>query len=689
MSDTRNSAAIVAASHLGAGPFGSDLSSRLFGPCERWGWEYVDPGHVQPYPALHRAPRWDEPFQPDTRNQLGPDNRPLGRVLLRAGALTGLAVGLLLVTGGDPMMLPVFAIGFVVLAAIWFVPIARASMVRTRYLADRTALHNDYQRALRAWEDARTRWNLDETSRLNSVPLYFPVEGVSQLLNVFGGAPDGWAAFLTTMGMGTLHRGTPLVVLDLSESDVALPLRQLAAQQRVDSRELILPQELDRADPLAAMSPEDVSEVVAEALHARRGTGELTLRNIDADVLHAVADRLDAPMSVSRLAAGLRVLQGSYDLSDRSAELSPAEQSQLSGYVDQVRDSPQIMQEVQDLRHTLESLSGSPTLKAGGDPVFADLARPGLTVLNVQDVNRRRKDLVDRLVIEALIHRLRREGRSRTAATIVVVSADHIGRETLEQLRKATERSEHRLVVMLEHLSQEFSDYIGSARSASMFMQLKNAQEGARAAEHIGRGHTFKLTQLSRQVGTSESQQRGSTHGTSVATAENSGSSSSQGPGGGSSGNSQSVGVTESSSRSTSVSDTLSKSWADTTTKSRVYEFAVEPTEFADMEETAFILEYSAGGRRRVVAGSCDPGLALLDRVAPAGLHAKTVLADSDAMFINDRFFQYGAFIQRLNEAGYLVERREDPARPFLNGWTVTGCADGRPVVEHEVMKLA
>jgi hypothetical protein len=47
-----------------------------------------------------------------------------------------------------------------------------------------------------------------------------------------------------------------------------------------------------------------------------------------------------------------------------------------------------------------------------------------------------------------------------------------------------------------------------------------------------------------------------------------------------------------------------------------VYEFAVEPVQIQSMPVTAFIFAGTTGGRRHIVAGDCNPGIALLDRVA-------------------------------------------------------------------------
>jgi hypothetical protein len=76
-------------------------------------------------------------------------------------------------------------------------------------------------------------------------------------------------------------------------------------------------------------------------------------------------------------------------------------------------------------------------------------------------------------------------------------------------------------------------------------------------------------------------------------------------------------------SRTRSWQDTASRSQAESTmtgeTRSRVYEFAVEPTTIQALPVTAFILVETGGSGRQVVLGDCNPGICLYDRVAADG----------------------------------------------------------------------
>ena len=74
--------------------------------------------------------------------------------------------------------------------------------------------------------------------------------------------------------------------------------------------------------------------------------------------------------------------------------------------------------------------------------------------------------------------------------------------------------------------------------------------------------------------------------------------------------------------RSDTWQDTVSKSIADSTSRSetaqRVYEYTVEPTVIQGLAPTAFLMVEVGNGGRRVVLGDCNPGIALLERVAAA-----------------------------------------------------------------------
>jgi hypothetical protein len=201
------------------------------------------------------------------------------------------------------------------------------------------------------------------------------------------------------------------------------------------------------------------------------------------------------------------------------------------------------------------------------------------------------------------------------AGSLIIVGCDHIGLKSLESLAQLARRADLKTVLVLEHLRGDLVQLLGGSDSASLIMRMGNAQEAAAAAEHIGRGHKFVMNQISRQLSDATSEGEAKQWGATGAVSD-----------------SHSLGGDHQRrhwSRSTSFSrsDTWSRTvnWSTTNTVtdgatvSRVYEFAVEPTQIQSMPTTAFIFVGTAAGHRHVVAGDCNPGISLLDRVAVAG----------------------------------------------------------------------
>jgi hypothetical protein len=232
------------------------------------------------------------------------------------------------------------------------------------------------------------------------------------------------------------------------------------------------------------------------------------------------------------------------------------------------------------------------------------------------------------VVFHRLLHELR-TSRVQGQQVLVVAGADHIGRESLEALTRQARRVGVRLVLLLEHLRGETKQVLGSSDSAAILMQLGNAQEAAAAAEFIGRGHKFVLSQLTHQIGktftTGTGYSRGVTEGTSETTSHSQTSGTNTSTGGGAA---RSLGRNWSQTSSDSLTTSRARTWQesvnrsvadstnDGTTLGRVYEYTVEPTTIQSMPPTAFVLIESGTSGRRVIMGDCNPGIALRQRVS-------------------------------------------------------------------------
>jgi hypothetical protein len=666
------------------------VTQRLVAPRERWGWEFHEPLGVQPYPAPR--PQWSEPSGPHlpTLDQTYAQARAaMGkRIAIVAGILV---LGLCLMKYG--FILDLIAVA---LALLWFVPMIaskqRADQLMAEHQRYRQHAWNEYGAADAQWQAGEAQWRRNEEQRVASADRWFPIapSTAPSRIDVFGGTAEGRAAFLVTLGSGLLAMRAGMTVLDLSERDVAGPLEQLARIVEFPYQRVSLPVDLHSAGLLEGIPAEDVAELIAWALHTRRGPNEgRALLDLDADILKSVATRLDEDITIARLAAGLRIVQRISD--GREPLLSAREQQRLSQYVDVIGTSERMLGQVQDLRSTLESLSGlapatPPTASAGA-------WRPaGLTVFASEDHNNRRRDLLNRLVAQTVIYRLR--NREKPGDVIAIAGADTLGLEALNQMHQAAQRAGVRLVFLIEHLSDEFEPYLGDAESASIFMRMQNTKEAARAAEHIGRGHSFKLAQITQTAGTSDA----FTRSTNESFTQGSSRSRSHGAGGSSSSESTNESYTE----GTGTSSTRGTNESTGRTESRVYEFTVEPTHFQGLDPRSYVLvEPVPGGGRRILAGTCDPGVLTLPGVSdvPLSEAARAEAPGPQAtgpgeqetlplseVNIADPSGQHQAFADSLTRAGYLVHYERNDHSPMLSGWLVTGHRDGRPLHPHEIM---
>ncbi len=673
---------------------------------ERWGWEYVDPGSAMPSPALRNEPQFFAPGVPDVHD-LEAKSAYLRSKAVKRGAIVG---GLLLLaTIPDAWVL--FVPLALILAAVWFGPLlANSSQItdrRNRYQAEQSRAAAEFQRVHRDWEQSVASWDARERDRVARADRWFPlsVRSAPHRVDVFGGTPDDWAALLAVMGASLLRAGRPMLIADMSENDVAAPLSAIARSQRLPVLRQSLPGQLDQAQLLGDLSPQEIAELVSEALATLRTGDDVSLRMLDSDLLKGIAERLDAPVTFARLAAGLRVVQGSYDTAAGPSQLGGQELQRLADYMDTVGRSERTQGEVQFLRTALDLLLGSP----GPDPeacpgqLWTD---GGLTLLVSEDHQVRRRDLVDRLIAQALLHHLRRRpDRNRTgnAAVLVLAGADHLGQPTLEALARQAKNAGIRLILLIEHLRGDLQQLLGGSDSASLIMRLGNAQEAAAAAEYIGRGHSFTLTQLSRQTGASTTTGSSTSQGTSTSHSTSNGRSGGRAGGGWN----QSVSDAEGTSTQQGTSESFSTSFTDGETVSRVYEFTVEPTKIQSLPANAFILVESMSGTRRVLAGSCDPLVVTLDRVAEdelgddqrpqpdhgqqngaaaGGPQAGTNPAALTSVFVVDPPGQLQYLAQRLGQAGYVVRRVDVPGVPLECGWQVSA-ADGSLIRPDDVMR--
>jgi hypothetical protein len=197
--------------------------------------------------------------------------------------------------------------------------------------------------------------------------------------------------------------------------------------------------------------------------------------------------------------------------------------------------------------------------------------------------------------------------QGRLGAVLVVAGADHLGAEALTRIADHARSTGLRLALFVDQPQGDIEQTVGTGGVVCV-MKMYNHRDAAIAAEFIGKGYKFVVSQFTRTVGKSFTD--GGNDGFSAAT--NDGSSTSTQNSKTQQGTTESRGHTWSGGRNWSVGDNISTS----DSASRVYEFLVDPQSILGMPETAFILVDNSGAGRRVVMADSYPGIVLLPRVS-------------------------------------------------------------------------
>jgi len=602
-------------------------------PTRRLGWEYVYDGPPRPSPLADGQPRWSDPppyddaWVPGARllARTHDPGRNVGRVV--AVVLLGVALVALLVVGrAGPAALLVAALAAAAAVPLWRWVSAPERAVDQRLRRERVD-HDRWLREYRAsfqgavadWQQAVRDHQRDEVARQDA-DRWYPVvpPAIGDAVDVFGGDPEAWAAFLATFGSGVLADGAGILVLDLTRDGVADDLLGMAADADVAVGLVALPDQLSRSDPLAGLPPDAVVEVLTGALGAgrdgdHRGQEE---RDTDADLLAVLVRCLDGAVSVPRLAAAARVLAGRQD----GGLLSGAEVGRLVEEMDHAMRFPAARDRLGAIRVALDLLAGDTPPAPDVQPLLPSAA-PGLTLVETGGPNDRRKDLLDRLLVQVLERALLDRFPTGWRSTVVLAGADGLGLEALERLACQARRSEVQLVRLFRHLRDGTERLLGAGAGATVVMRLANAQEAALAAEFIGRGHRFQLAQRTREVSRSLGDSSGGGRSSEDSAAEG------RSVAGRWPGRQASVSGTRGAStgRSASWSRSVTDAWSDSTGEQRVYEYEVEPVTIQQLPGATFALV--TGGPRRVVFADANPAIVAFPKVAREPLDATTPLA--------------------------------------------------------------
>ncbi len=556
----------------------NELYRLLLSPGERLGWHFRD---------RHKFWRhWDKP----------PPALPKGDKVLRnfvIAAVVGFSLYLLGTCSATAQSSPLSdkLTAVVVLWVVFVLPVgafAAYPMWRRRHGPTTTV---DPRQLLAEWERARDAHNAAERERVDAIPEWGAVPTLpgTRRIDVFGGSHGGWTAFLTTLGSSMLAEEPPVVVIDLSQAGVAMELCSVAHGAGVDYRLELLPDQISSSTLLRGLSASELKDVLVEAIHGDNPDGNRDERMIDDRVLGVICGALGPNPSLPRIHEALLRLLKKPDL--RPAHLQPAEFDRIPTLF----SSEYITHSSARLQRLDAYLAQLAEFQAPVSSDFPDAAR-----LMCFAVTPRGSQVATELAIDFLgqwvIRRLRSiEGTGRH--TIIVVGADALKLRHLDRLATQCERLGFKLVLMFQHLRETGATLLGGGRAA-VFMRLGNYEEADRAANFIGKGFKFELSQIT--TGHSESETLTQTT---------------------SRGGEKSWFVPFERTWGESLSRATSTSWNYGETWQRVQELFVQPTLLQGLPSTAFLLvQHLPDDRVLRIAGDCNPDILTLPRVSTTPL---------------------------------------------------------------------
>ena len=598
------------------------IVARLFASGERLGWEFRD---RRPFFRPFREPE-PEPSKLDVydQNQL---ERSKAGIWMKAWVFGGSVaagyvgvVGVLAISvnGGSPTLSHSLA-SFVLLVA-WLVGIAllaglvdwtqRALRgVREAKAAWVAARHERMAAGAAAryrWERRRKAHPGAEWARVDAIPEWGAVRTAAgtRRIHLFGGSLESWQGFCTTFGASMVGTSPPVLVLDLSQHMVAAELCQLAAQLGLPTHLQLLPEQAASTDLLSGLSPAQLADILVESLAEH--DGQRSLRAADARILSALCDALAPDLSFARLHEGLLALIGE---PVEPSHLSRSEWDAIANLFsyDYLRQALPRLRALEAQVHPLRELGSGPVLPAPSDAVLRTLMLGDSGRLLVTS------DLLVHLLLQWLIRAL--QAASLRPNVLIVVGADQLPRRHLRQLTDLCTRLQVRSVLLFRELEGEAAQLLGSS-DAVAFMRLANAHQAELAANHIGKGHYFQLTQLTRSHSETQSSSRGMTDQESFSRATP-------------------FGFNRGRSWGTTRGYAESIGWQDAESKQRVYEYAVEPTWLQHLPDFALLLvqrtdidldsSHRFGSRTpELRVADCNPDILSLPRVLTTPLDDAT-----------------------------------------------------------------
>jgi hypothetical protein len=479
---------------------------------------------------------------------------------------------------------------------------------------DLASAQQEHERAVADWQRRVVEFEQSEQRRVAEAACWFPVvpSVSSHLVCAFGGSSRTWAFALGTIGASMLGSGRRVFIVDVSRRNSVDGLWELARRQGYPVYPESLPSGTPALPAVEGMTWDSLATILSEVSHSAEQDPAVSRheRHQDRAVLREVAGCLDqdGPVAITRLEAALHAV-GSAGALQEDRTLSDQEYDRLSVLYNEVqRQHGGVMERVTRLErmlrglHVVENAAGE--RQAGGDPDSA--------ALRVASIDKKADELDSEILCDLFFQLLLHQMREGTVAAdfLVLLGADRVSRNSLENLSTYAEREQVRTVLFFEHLRDDAVQVIGGGGAAPVFFTLANHHEAQEAASFIGSQYKWVESQRTRAYSESVTRSRGTER------SENTSESHTRGI----SGEDRMFHSTES--HGITVGQTLAEAIARSeeysSSEQRVREAVIEPEVLMGLPVTGMIcVEVQPDGRRIAANADCHPKINYLPQVSP------------------------------------------------------------------------
>jgi hypothetical protein len=460
----------------------------------------------------------------------------------------------------------------------------------------------EYRQAMADWGQRAAEHEAAELTRLGNQPEWGTVVSPASRTDIFGGTLAGWQALLTVHGASVLAE-RPLLTLDLTGQHAAGILTATARSQGIDAVAYHLPQDLGRCGLLTELSPAQLADAIAEAMHAGDPGVTRADRAVDVRIVQQLTGALArGGVTPRRLAAAVRAVFG-YPVAD--GLLSAGEYELIAGDLFPLGYREQVSANLIRLDAVVAELAAY-----GGDGWPSQHARYTCLVMDTA-ARSASEEVLSSLIVQWLTVQVTTS--TGYAPAVIIAGADEISRPHLERLADACERRGVPLTLMFRHLRNDAAAVLGSG--TAVFMRLANHAEAEQAAGYVGHRHTFVVSSFTATRGGNQTSTRGGGDGygtsDSYSDAQTRGWQGGGVLGGGSSsgGRTRTAGGGTSRNWSSNWSQAGGTSWSDAETRQRTYEYMVEPALLQNLPEYALLLADRSGRTLQIHAVECDPAI--------------------------------------------------------------------------------